>query len=152
MLRWCLISTLNRGYCSTTVTVSELLLLPRTSWRKNYSKQARSRYVYNPWLQVDDQALEGPLKSRQKSKEWWICRWKPTMKTTAVQMHAPLVETGHNLLATILRCHSSLGWMFRGSAYCQLIQDVNKTRRLEWAKENLGQKKILFSLMNVRFN
>ena len=62
-------------------------------------------------------------------------------ETTAVQMHAHLVKTGHNLsLATILRCCSSLGWTFRGSAYCQLIRDVNKTKRLEWAKENLGGK------------
>ena len=63
-------------------------------------------------------------------------------ETPAVQMHAHLVKTGHNLsLATILRCHSSLGWTFRGSAYCQLIQDVNKTKQqLEWAKENLGGK------------
>ena len=59
-------------------------------------------------------------------------------ETTAVQMHAHLVKTGHNL--SLARCRSSLGWTFRGSTYCQLIRDVNKTKRLEWAKENLGGK------------
>jgi len=27
----------------------------------------------------------------------------------------------------------SLGWTFRGSAYCQLIRDVNKEKRLDFA-------------------
>ena len=35
---------------------------------------------------------------------------------------------------SVLRCRTSLGWTFRGSAYCQLIREVNKTKRLEWAK------------------
>ena len=29
----------------------------------------------------------------------------------------------------------SLGWTFRGSAYCQLIRDANKRKRLEWARQ-----------------
>ena len=36
---------------------------------------------------------------------------------------------------TILRCWMSLGWTFCGSAYCQLICDVNKQKRLEWAQQ-----------------
>ena len=46
---------------------------------------------------------------------------------TAYQLHALLHQKGFPLsLRTILRCRSSLGWTFRGSAYCQLIRDVNK--------------------------
>ena len=30
--------------------------------------------------------------------------------------------------STILRNRRSLGWTFRGSAYCQMIRDVNKTK------------------------
>ena len=60
---------------------------------------------------------------------------------TAVQLHTHLAKNGYNIsLATILRCCSSLGWTFRGSAYCQLIRDANKIKRMEWAKKNLEEK------------
>ena len=44
-------------------------------------------------------------------------------ETTAVQLHDIL--TGHGIsisLRTVLRSREQLGWTFRGSAYCQLIQ------------------------------
>ena len=54
--------------------------------------------------------------------------------TTAHQLHRLLQGKGYNLsLETILRCRSSLGWTFRGSAYCQLIRGVNMEKRLAWA-------------------
>ncbi len=34
----------------------------------------------------------------------------------------------------IEKSHS--GWTHRGSAYCQMIRDVNNEKRLEWAREN----------------
>ena len=56
-------------------------------------------------------------------------------ETTAYQLHAILVSKGYTLsLRSVLRCRTSLGWTFRGSAYCQLIREVNKKKRLEWAK------------------
>ena len=59
--------------------------------------------------------------------------------TTAVQLHRLLNDRGCSIsLRTILRCGTSLGWTFRGSAYCQMIQDVNKEKRLAWAHEHLG--------------
>ena len=55
-------------------------------------------------------------------------------ETTTHQLHCILTSKGYNLsIDTILRCRSSLGWTFRGSAYCQLIRDVNKVKRYEWA-------------------
>ena len=55
-------------------------------------------------------------------------------ETTAHQLHRILTSKGYNLsIDTILRCRSSLGWTFRGSAYCQLIRDVNKLKRYKWA-------------------
>ena len=58
-------------------------------------------------------------------------------ETTATQLHRMLVENGIDIsLSTILRCHTSLGWTFRGSAYCQLIRENNKVKRLEWAQCN----------------
>lgn len=35
-----------------------------------------------------------------------------------------------------MRCRTELGWTFRGSSYCQLIREVNKTKRLEWEVAN----------------
>ena len=58
-------------------------------------------------------------------------------ETTSVQLLKLLRDNGIQLsLVTILRCRSSLGWTFRGSAYCQLIRDVNKVKRLDWCKAN----------------
>ena len=55
-------------------------------------------------------------------------------ETTAFQLHSLLVSKGYNIsLKTILRCRASLGWTFRGSAYCQLIRECNKQKRLAWA-------------------
>ena len=58
-------------------------------------------------------------------------------ETTASQLHVILTRLGYAMsLRTILRCRTSLGWTFRGSAYCQLIHDVNKQKRLEFALEH----------------
>ena len=60
-------------------------------------------------------------------------------ETTATQLRKILVSKGHNIsLSTIRRSRKTLGWTFRGSAYCQLIRDANKTKRLEWARANLA--------------
>jgi transposase len=57
-------------------------------------------------------------------------------ETTATQLHALLTSRGYSIsLRTILRCRSSLGWTYRGSAYCQFIRDANKQKRLAWAEQ-----------------
>ena len=59
-------------------------------------------------------------------------------ETTAVQLYALCRQNDINIsLATILRARTALGWTFRGSAYCQLIRDANKVKRLQWATANL---------------
>ena len=59
-------------------------------------------------------------------------------ETTAHQLHRLLVEKGYLIsLRTILRFRTALGWTFRGSAYCQLIREANKTKRLAWAQQHL---------------
>jgi len=58
-------------------------------------------------------------------------------ETTASQLHVLLTGMGYTFnLRTILRCRTALGWTFRGSAYCQLIRDVNKQKRLDFAREH----------------
>ena len=60
-------------------------------------------------------------------------------ETTAVQLHHILTSKGFTLsLSTILRCRKSLGWTYRGSAYCQLIRDANKDKRVAWSRQYIG--------------
>ena len=71
-------------------------------------------------------------------------------ETTATQLRGLLLTEGYNLsLSTILRSRSSLGWTFRGSAYCQMIREANKLKRLEWAHEYACEAEMGFS--NVVF-
>ena len=37
----------------------------------------------------------------------------------------------------MLVMHMFTGWTFRGSAYCQLIRDTNKIKRVQWCVEHL---------------
>lgn len=61
-------------------------------------------------------------------------------ETTAVQLQKILVDKGEPLsLKTILKSRETLGWTFRGSAYCQIIRDKNKTKRLQWAMDHLEE-------------
>ena len=57
-------------------------------------------------------------------------------ETTAHQLHRLLQSRGYKISLCTVLCTGSLGWTFRGSAYCQLIRDVNKQKRWEWAKAN----------------
>jgi transposase len=60
-------------------------------------------------------------------------------ETTVRELQKILVEHGHQVGATtILKCRTELGWTRRGAAYCQMIRDVNKEKRLDWARNNLG--------------
>ena len=62
-------------------------------------------------------------------------------ETTASQLHVILTWKGYRLsLATILRCRTMLGWTYRGIAYCQVICEANKLKRLEWARKNQGDR------------
>lgn len=59
-------------------------------------------------------------------------------ETTATQLQNVLAHHGHKLsLRTMQHCRTSLGWTHCGSAYCQLIRDANKTKKLAFAPLNL---------------
>ena len=61
-------------------------------------------------------------------------------ETTTKELRAVLRSRGHNAsLSTVLRCRRQLGWTVRGSAYCQLIHDSNKLKRLVWAQQYLKE-------------
>ena len=57
---------------------------------------------------------------------------------SVMQLHAMLTNN-HDInvsLRTVLRCRTSLGWTFRGSAYCQLIRETNEVKHLEWCQRH----------------
>ena len=59
-------------------------------------------------------------------------------ETTAVQLRELLTRYGiHLSLSSVLRSRELLGLTFRGSAYCQLICEANRQKRLAWAHQNL---------------
>ena len=61
-------------------------------------------------------------------------------ETTTVQLYRLLRDRGYNVgLRTVLHCRTSLGWTFRGSAYCQHIHECNRVKRLAWAQEHLAE-------------
>ena len=61
-------------------------------------------------------------------------------ETTVKELREQLATQGKRLSgSTVLRCRRSLGWTPRGSAYCQMIREANKAKRLAWAKEYLHE-------------
>ena len=57
-------------------------------------------------------------------------------ETTAHLLHQLLLSRGYRInLRTILRCRTSLGWTFRGSAYCQylLLNVIVHTYMYRWS-------------------
>lgn len=59
-------------------------------------------------------------------------------ETTATQLQAILARYQiYVSLATIVRSRQELGWIYRGSAYCQLIRNENKEKRLCWARSHM---------------
>ena len=63
-------------------------------------------------------------------------RMKNDDKTRAKELGQALTSEGHAVSKSIiLRCRWRLGWTYRGSAYCQLIRETNKEKRLWWATQ-----------------
>ena len=59
-------------------------------------------------------------------------------ESTATQLQVILANRGvYVSLATIVRNRCLLGWIYRGSAYCQLIRNANKIAHLQWAQASL---------------
>lgn len=60
-------------------------------------------------------------------------------ETTAFQLHALLTARGYKIsIRTVLRCRTILGWTFRGSAYCQIVREANRQKRLDFALFKIG--------------
>ena len=81
-----------------------------------------------------------PTKITDTAKEIVESEMRADDERTVKELQKTLAEAGHALsLSTTLRYRSGLGWTSRGSAYCQVIREVNKAKRLAWATENLHE-------------
>ena len=62
-------------------------------------------------------------------------------ETTAQELVVKLHDLGFLMSKrTVLAGRKILGWTHRGSAYCQLIRDVNKQKRLQWALAHVNDE------------
>lgn len=81
-----------------------------------------------------------PSKQTDQVRETVERTMRADDETTVKELHERLTSQGTSLSkSTVLRCRQSLGWTVRGSAYCQMIREVNKTKRLEWATKFLPE-------------
>ena len=78
-----------------------------------------------------------PSKVTQRVKDVIEEQMQKDDETTAAELDCILQREGIKLSrSTILRCRRKLGWTYRGAAYCQLIREPNKLKRLSWCMEN----------------
>ena len=78
-----------------------------------------------------------PCKTTQQVKEIIEEQMQKDDETTASELQQILQVNGIHLShSTIVRCRRKLGWTYRGAAYCQLIREPNKLKRLSWCLEN----------------
>lgn len=60
-------------------------------------------------------------------------------ETTGLELQKLLkkeVEGFDASVSSILRWRNDLGWTCKGTKHCQMIRELNKEKRLKWAKEN----------------
>ena len=136
LCRWFIPAMWSLEFCTTTFKDSSPTWLLKCWWKKVW----KSRDLV--FTRLSSTLLTGKLdrvdlKNHHTSEE----AGRPTElmekddETTAYQLHHMLIENGIQIsFRAILRCRSSLGWTFRGSAYCQLIHEQNKAKRLEWCQ------------------
>ena len=61
-------------------------------------------------------------------------------ETTTKELQRTLENRGYTVSeSSVLRCRQQLGWTHRRSAYCQLIRESNKLKRLDWARKYLEE-------------
>ena len=86
---------------------------------------------------VRKRAVGRPSKTTQKVRDLIEEQMQRDNETTATELDHLRQANGIKLSrSTILHCHKQLGWTYCGGAYCQLIREPNKLKRLSWCMEN----------------
>ena len=82
-------------------------------------------------------AVGRPRKTTQRVRDLIEEQMQKDDDSSATELDRLLQGKGIKLSrSTILRCRRQLGWTYRGAAYCQLIREANKLKRLSWCMEN----------------
>ena len=88
---------------------------------------------------VRKRAVGRPRKTTQRVRDLIEEQMQRDDETTATELDRLLQGNGIKLSrSTILRCRRQLGWTYRGAAYCQLIREPNKLKRLSWCMETIA--------------
>lgn len=96
---------------------------------------------------VRQKGKEGKRKVTKAVKDIVERQMRIDDEATATQLCTAVARGGH-----ILSTQTDLRWTYQGSAYCQVIRDVNKANWLKWARTNVGViSQMLFSPMSVAF-
>ena len=142
--KWFIRRTRSSVFSTTTPEDWERLQSPRYSSKRSWNVQelaSRSSWRCTSRLVRSDARQPGsgrPSKITAEIRQIVVEQMRLDDETTVYQLHRLLTEKGYSIsLPTILRCRTALGWTFRGSAYCQLIREANKVKRLAWAQEHL---------------
>ena len=78
-----------------------------------------------------------PSKTIAKSQRVIEEQMERDDRTTGKELQKLLSQNGIGVVSsTAVRWQTELGWTSKGTSYCQMIQDVNKEQRLEWARVN----------------
>ena len=81
-----------------------------------------------------------PSKQTDEVKETVENAMRADDETAVKELREQLTAQGSTLSqSSVLRCRRTLGWTVRGSAYCQMIREGNKGKRLEWATKFLHE-------------
>ena len=110
----------------TELDKEDISITRQSLWRakKRYLTAGPSKRIGRP-LKLTDEVLDIIDKCTNEDDE-----------RTALQLQNVLRQGGNQIsLRSILRGRKSLGWTFRGAAYCQRIRDVNKVKRMQWAND-----------------
>ena len=83
---------------------------------------------------VRKRAVGRPRKTTQRVRDLIEEQMQKDDETTATKLDRLLQAKLSR--STILRCRRQLGWTYRGAAYCQLIREPDKLKRLSWCMEN----------------
>ena len=119
-------------------TICKLLQIENLTCTRKCVHAFLKRYALSQTIERKP-GSSGPSKITSEVKDIVENQMRLNDETSALQLHRLLQSYGYKIhRRTILRCRTSLGWTFRGSAYCQLIRDVNKQKRLDWAQLNMN--------------
>ena len=92
-------------------------------------------------------------KLTDKIRETIDDQMKKNDETTGLELQKLLkkeIEGFDASVSSILRRRNDLGWTAKGTKYCQMIREVNKEKRLKWAKDTIRTPPLIMLSLRMR--